>query len=112
MRDGRLVQVGTPAEVYERPNTPLRRRVPWCGEHPASDRARETGRDWSCLAGVHGMHRDRQFRRGRLLLAIRPERVRLGGIGRDRIALQGVVVDRSYAGETADAHACVWPMAA
>jgi ABC-type Fe3+/spermidine/putrescine transport system ATPase subunit len=98
MRDGRLAQVGTPADVYERPNS--RYVAEFLGAaniFPAIARADGTRLELPglgvtvCTAtGVPA---------GPALLAIRPERVRLGA-SEGANMLSGVVVDRAYAGES------------
>jgi spermidine/putrescine ABC transporter ATP-binding subunit len=98
MRDGRLAQVGTPAEVYERPNS--RFVAEFLGAAnilPAVVRADGMRLELPglsvtvCTATLATM--------GPVLLAIRPERVRLGATDAPN-ALRGVVVDRAYAGES------------
>ena len=46
MNDGRIVQVGTPHEVYERPRYALRRRLHRHRQHPADRRRPRAG--WRC----------------------------------------------------------------
>ncbi len=98
MQAGRIEQIGTPAEVYERPNS--RFVAEFLGA--ANLLPVEVGPDGTTLV-LPGL---RQSLRaaipaapGRGLLAIRPERLRLGGRP-DINRLDGVVVSRSYAGET------------
>ena len=97
MQDGRLAQVGTPAEVYERPQQPLRRRVPRRGEHPAG---RSCGMTDCCCRNLGVTVRTATSAvPGPALLALRPERLRIGRTEAPN-RLTGVVVERSYAGET------------
>jgi len=97
MRDGRLAQVGTPAEVYEQPKT--RFVAEFLG---AANVLRAVAHDHSahlelpCLGATVRIATTAMP--GPLLLAIRPERVRLGAIDGAN-ALPGIVVDRAYAGE-------------
>ena len=96
MQDGRLAQVGSPAEVYERPNN--RFVAEFLGAAnilPAVAQADElllpdldvTVRMATTVAS------------GPVLLALRPERLRIGAAGAPN-RLSGVVTERSYAGET------------
>ena len=98
MHEGRLAQVGTPAEVYEHPHT--RFVAEFLGAANvlrAEARARGTE---LVLPGLDVTVRvANEVAAGPVLLAVRPERVRLGAT--DAVnALQGVVADRAYAGET------------
>jgi putrescine transport system ATP-binding protein len=98
MRDGRLAQVGTPADVYERPNS--RFVAEFLGAAnilPAVARAAGTRLELPALnAAVCTATRATA---GPAVLAIRPERVRLGETDGAN-ALRGVVVDRAYAGDS------------
>jgi spermidine/putrescine ABC transporter ATP-binding subunit len=98
MSDGRLAQVGTPADVYERPNT--RFVAEFLGAANVLQAvARATGMQLE-LPGLGVMVRTAsEATAGPHLLAIRPERVRLGATDTPN-TLQGVVADRAYAGET------------
>ena len=93
MRDGRMVQVGTPAEVYEHPNS--RYVAEFLGAAnilPAIVRA-DGGVELPGLGIVAATGRAA----GEALLALRPERLRLGqGIN----GLNGVLMGSVYAGET------------
>ena len=97
MRDGQLAQVGTPAEVYEQPNT--RFVAEFLG----------AANVLQAMAHASGSHLElpslgitvriaTAAKSGPLQLAIRPERVRLGAMDGSN-ALTGVVADRAYAGE-------------
>jgi spermidine/putrescine ABC transporter ATP-binding subunit len=97
MRDGQLAQVGTPAEVYEYPNT--RFVAEFLGAAnvlPAVARVAGTQLELPSL-GVT-VRTTTETAAGPVLLAIRPERVWIG-MANDVNALQGVVADRAYAGE-------------
>jgi putrescine transport system ATP-binding protein len=98
MREGRLAQVGTPADVYERPNS--RFVAEFLGAAnilPAVARADGLRLE---LPGLHATVRtETRVAAGAVLLAIRPERVRLGRPEGPN-TLQGVVIDRAYAGES------------
>jgi spermidine/putrescine ABC transporter ATP-binding subunit len=98
MRDGRLAQVGTPADVYERPNS--RFVAEFLGAAnilPAVVRTDGTRLELPGL-GTTVCTATRTTVVGPALLAIRPERVRLGALDAPN-ALRGVVVDRAYAGD-------------
>lgn len=95
MRDGGMVQVGTPAEVYERPNS--RFVAEFLG---SANIFPGVGRDGGFvdLPGL-GTIAVAGSVAGPVLLALRPERLRLGdrgGINR----LDGVLTGSVYAGET------------
>jgi hypothetical protein len=98
MHAGRLAQIGTPAEVYERPNS--RFVAEFLGAAnvlPAI--ARASGRHLE-LTGLNvAVCAAETAPVGPLLLAVRPERVRLGEAGLPN-SVQGVVVDCAYGGET------------
>ena len=93
MRNGRMIQVGTPAEVYERPN--CRYVAEFLGAAnilPAIVRADGTV-ELPSLGTVAATGRGS----GPALLALRPERLRMGdGINR----LRGMLTGSVYAGET------------
>ncbi|HEY7579642.1 MAG TPA: ABC transporter ATP-binding protein [Acetobacteraceae bacterium] len=95
MHAGRLVQVGTPAEVYERPRT--RFVAEFLGSaNVLAVTARHGRAELACGLTVHtatAVPPDAKW------LAIRPERVTIGGTdAANRLA--GVVIQRSYAGES------------
>jgi spermidine/putrescine ABC transporter ATP-binding subunit len=98
MLEGRLAQVGTPADVYERPNS--RFVAEFLGAAnilPAIARADGTRLE---LPGLHAtVCAATRVAAGAVLLAIRPERVRLGRPDGPN-ALPGVIIDRAYAGES------------
>jgi putrescine transport system ATP-binding protein len=99
MRDGRLAQVGTPADVYERPNS--RFVAEFLGAAnilPAVVRTDGIRLELPGL-GATVCTATRTTVVGPALLAIRPERVRIGATDAPN-ALRGVVVDRAYAGES------------
>ena len=98
MHEGRLAQVGTPAQVYEHPHT--RFVAEFLGAANVLQAvARNAGRQLE-LPGIGvTVHTTTQMTEGPVLLAIRPERVRLGAMDAPN-ALHGVVTDRAYAGET------------
>jgi len=95
MHDGRLLQVGTPAEIYERPNS--RFVAEFLG----------AANILSVVAQPDGLRLPRlgvtiraatPAASGPALLALRPERLRIGPAAAPN-RLAGVVVERSYAGE-------------
>jgi spermidine/putrescine ABC transporter ATP-binding subunit len=98
MRDGRLAQVGTPADVYERPNSRFVAEFLGAANilptvaYADGMRLELRGLDATVRTATRAMA-------GPVLLAIRPERVRLGAVDGAN-ALHGVVVDRAYAGES------------
>ena len=98
MREGRLAQVGTPADVYERPNS--RFVAEFLGAAnilPAVACADGTRLE---LPGLHAtVCTATRVAAGAVLLAIRPERVRLGRPDWPN-ALPGVIIDRAYGGES------------
>jgi spermidine/putrescine ABC transporter ATP-binding subunit len=98
MRDGRLAQVGTPAEVYERPNS--RFVAEFLGAANILPAVARTCGMRLELPGLDAIVRtETHASAGPALLAIRPERVRLGAADAAN-ALQGEVVDRAYAGDS------------
>jgi spermidine/putrescine ABC transporter ATP-binding subunit len=98
MRDGRLAQVGTPADVYERPNS--RFVAEFLG---AANILPAVAREDGLQLELHGLGitvcTATRATAGPALLAIRPERVRLGATDGAN-ALRGEVVDRAYAGDS------------
>ncbi len=97
MHEGRLVQVGTPAEVYERPNT--RFVAEFLGAANVLRAVAQASGKYLALPGLDVVVRTAtEAAAGPVLLAIRPERVRLGATD-DANAVTGVVIERAYAGE-------------
>jgi spermidine/putrescine ABC transporter ATP-binding subunit len=95
MHAGRLMQVGTPAEVYERPNSRL--VAEFLGAANVLPIVARYGKIE--LTGGMPVETATTTPSDAVWLAIRPERVTLGASGgANRVA--GVVVQRSYAGET------------
>jgi putrescine transport system ATP-binding protein len=95
MHAGRLMQVGTPAEVYERPNT--RFVAEFLG---AANVLPITVRDGKIgLSSGMTVHAATPVPADATWLAIRPERVIIGASEAPN-RLSGIVVQRSYAGET------------
>jgi spermidine/putrescine ABC transporter ATP-binding subunit len=95
MHAGRLMQVGTPAEVYERPNSRL--VAEFLGAANVLPIVVRNGR--TELAGGMPIEIATAPPSDAAWLAIRPERMTLGATdAANRVA--GVVVQRSYAGET------------
>jgi ABC-type Fe3+/spermidine/putrescine transport system ATPase subunit len=98
MHQGRLAQVGTPAEVYEHPHTRFVAEFLGAANVLRAE-ARARGTDL-VLPGLDATVRiAAEVAAGPLLLAIRPERVRIGATAAAN-TLQGEVADRAYAGET------------
>ena len=97
MHEGRLAQVGTPAEVYERPNT--RFVAEFLGAANVLRAAAPGSGKYLALPGLDVVVRTAtEAAAGPVLLAIRPERVRLGTTD-DANAVTGVVTECAYAGE-------------
>ena len=98
MRDGRLAQIGTPADVYERPKD--RFVAEFLGAANILQAvARADGTQLELPGPGATVCTATRAPSGPVLLAIRPERVRLGQVEGPN-TLQGVVVDRAYSGET------------
>jgi ABC-type Fe3+/spermidine/putrescine transport system ATPase subunit len=97
MQAGRMVQVGTPAELYERPN--CRFVAEFLGSANLLPVDVEPGGAVVRLAGGMGVRLACPAPAGRGLLAIRPERLRIGAPAALN-RLEGVVEARLYAGET------------
>jgi putrescine transport system ATP-binding protein len=95
MHRGRLMQVGTPAEVYERPNT--RFVAEFLGAANVLPITLRDGRIG--LSSGMTLHIATPVPADATWLAIRPERVIIGESDAPN-RLSGVVVQRSYAGET------------
>ncbi|HUB44725.1 MAG TPA: ABC transporter ATP-binding protein [Acetobacteraceae bacterium] len=94
MHEGRLLQVGTPAEVYERPGS--RFVAEFLGAANILPVAVRNGA--LVLPGLGVTVRTAMPAiPGAALLALRPERVRMGGGAAN--VVEGVVVERAYAGE-------------
>jgi ABC-type Fe3+/spermidine/putrescine transport system ATPase subunit len=97
MRDGRLAQVGTPAEVYERPVD--RFVAEFLGAANILAVVPQSGSSVLDLSGLGvSIHAADPAREGTRLLALRPERLRLDGDAPNR--LDGVLAERAYAGES------------
>jgi spermidine/putrescine ABC transporter ATP-binding subunit len=94
MHQGRLIQVGTPAAVYEQPRS--RFVAEFLGAANVLPITVRDGRAvLSCGSAVHTLA---TVPSDATWLAVRPERVAIGDAAPNRLA--GVVVQRSYAGET------------
>ena len=95
MHAGRLLQVGTPADVYERPGS--RFVAEFLG---AANILPAVGQDGALLLPGLGVtvQAAAAAPQGPVLLALRPERVRIGRrLGPNVVA--GVVIERAYAGD-------------
>ncbi len=108
MHDGRVVQVGTPHDLYEAPTT--RFVASFIGRMNFFD---GTLADEGVLVDGHGVLRGhvgaKAKRGGRATLAVRPERV---AVGRDRgdmahNAVAGTIADVAYHGQDIVVHAAV-----
>jgi ABC-type Fe3+/spermidine/putrescine transport system ATPase subunit len=96
MQNGRLAQIGSPAEVYERPNS--RFVAEFLGA--ANILPAVVHPDGLRLAGLDvTVHTTTTIAPGPALLALRPERLRIGTSDAPN-RLTGIVTERSYAGET------------
>ena len=100
MQHGRLAQVGTPAEVYERPVS--RFVAEFLGAAnilPATLRANAANGAVLDLPGLAAtIHAATPAPAGTVLLALRPERLRLDDPAENQV--RGVVIEHAYAGET------------
>ncbi len=97
MQHGRLAQVGSPAEVYERPNS--RFVAEFLGA--ANILPAVASADGLLLPGLDVTVRTAApIAPGPALLALRPERLRVGAAGDAPNRLTAVVTEHSYAGET------------
>ena len=100
MRAGRLVQTGTPAELYERPANRfvagfLGRSNFWQGRVAAEDAA-----GFTYMAGGHRLHQAGKPPAPDVLVSLRPEKLMvLDGAGGPANQVAGVVATASYGGE-------------
>ena len=94
MRDGAMVQVGTPAEIYERPS--CRFVAEFLG---AANILPGIGQPDGRIAVAGGSVAAAAVVFGPLLLGLRPERLRLGDAGGSN-RLSGVLAGSVYAGDT------------
>ena len=102
MRNGRLAQIGTPAQVYEHPNSRFVAEFLGAANILPAER-RGSGLVLSPLGVAVQAATPLPHTGEKLLLAVRPERLRLAP-GRNQTAnqpnqLDGQVVERAYAGE-------------
>ena len=97
LHGGRLEQVGTPAEIYERPAT--RYVADFMGGANILA-ATALGGGVLDVAGVGPMRAAEAGVAGPVHVALRPERLRLGGDGVNRAA--GVVTEVAYRGDSVD----------
>ncbi|MBW3593563.1 MAG: ABC transporter ATP-binding protein [Actinobacteria bacterium] len=96
MNEGRVEQLGTPTELYERPRTAF--AAGFLGVSNLLPGRTNGARSVRLDAGgeVHVAPEVLDGRSGRVADGIRPEKIRIGG--GDANALEGVVVERSYVG--------------
>jgi iron(III) transport system ATP-binding protein len=93
LRDGRVVQTGSPEEVYDRPSS--RWVAEFLGEADVLPGTAESG-TVSCELGRFSAGRDLS---GEVQVVIRPESVAIGhGAGASRDAPEAVVLERSFYG--------------
>ena len=101
MNDGRVEQVGTPEDLYERPRTRFVAEFLAVGNlWPAT--VGEVGGGRAAVVTDTGLalaaRDDGAFRRGeRVWVGVRPERIAIGGAGENR--LSGVLEDEVYLGD-------------
>ena len=95
MRDGRLAQVGTPAEVYEHPVD--RFVAEFLGAANILPVRVGAGGVLELAGAGVTIRAAMPVPTGTTLLALRPERLRLDGSGLNQVS--GVLVERAYAGE-------------
>ena len=100
MRGGRLVQVGSPAELYERPANRfvagfLGRSNFWQGRVAAQDEA-----GFTYMAGGHRLHQAGTPPGADILVSLRPEKLMvLDGAGGPANQVAGTIATASYGGE-------------
>ena len=96
MNDGRVEQLGTPTDLYERPRTAF--AAAFLGvSNLLVGRANGAGSVRLDAGGeVHVTPDALDGRSGRVAVGIRPEKIRIGGD--EANALEGVVAERSYVG--------------
>jgi spermidine/putrescine ABC transporter ATP-binding subunit len=99
MRDGRLAQVGTPAEVYERPAD--RFVAEFLGAANILEAELQANFPHGAVLDLPGLataiRAATAAPHGKVLLALRPERLRLDAGGTNQVP--GVLTERAYAGE-------------
>jgi ABC-type Fe3+/spermidine/putrescine transport system ATPase subunit len=97
LQDGRLAQVGPPAELYERPASRYVAEFLGAANVFAVQRQGEDAQGgWIELAGLGRLRPAIRPPAGTRYVAIRPERVRLNAAGPNR--LPGRITDRAYRG--------------
>ncbi len=100
LRGGRLVQLGSPAELYERPGSRfvagfLGRSNFWTGRVVAEDAA-----GFTYMAGGHRLHQAGPAPAPQVLVSLRPEKLSvLDGTGGPANQVSGIVATASYGGE-------------
>lgn len=106
LREGRLVQKGTPQELYERPATPFAARFLGQSNFIRGEVLGTVGDDLAYASAGHRLlHRgpsDGELLPGEpVLLAVRPEKVRIGGRAEATTnSLAGDIVAINYLGES------------
>jgi spermidine/putrescine transport system ATP-binding protein len=101
MNGGRIEQLGSPADLYERPATTFAANFLGQSNLLAADVTGTSGED--VLLDVHGVRlllpRDRaRVSAGRLWLGVRPEKLRVTTDGAAGNCLTGIVTDASFTG--------------
>ena len=96
MNEGRVEQLGTPTELYERPRTPFVAGFLGISNLLAAHAAGDGLVRLAAGGEVRVAEGALDGRTGRVAVGIRPEKIQLGGDGAN--ALEGVVAEQSYIG--------------
>ncbi|MBP3541248.1 MAG: ABC transporter ATP-binding protein [Clostridia bacterium] len=108
MREGRVEQIGTPEEVYEHPATLF--AAGFIGQsnliHGVVDKVGEDGQMTILSEGVSlPAYAEKEYHPGdKVVLCLRPQRVRYGSEPQHGLDLQGLILDKEYSGGMQHTH--------
>ncbi len=101
MRRGKILQVGTPMEVYNRPKTPF--VAYFMGDTEFFEGEPKKITDGEIIFEIEGkeiaIHHEEKVENGKLLLGIRPEYIYLSD-KKDGNALEGIITEAKFLGDT------------
>lgn len=111
MREGKVEQIGTPEEVYEHPETLF--AAGFIGQSNLLEgTVEETRTDGSLTLSVENVrlpaYSEKPYKAGdKVVLCLRPQRVRYGSEPQHGLDLKGVILEKEYSGGMQHTHICL-----